>query len=103
MLNHFSRVMAGLVPAIYVLLAEAPQERRGCPRRRGPRRVTRRGVIVRAWRGRGDSISSERALARRGRAQFLKSPHQWPVALHAVWSWMYKSPPFYSKSASAEA
>src|SRR5215471_19045897 len=32
MLNHFSRVMAGLVPAIYVLLAEAPQERRGCPR-----------------------------------------------------------------------
>src|SRR5258708_31080107 len=29
-------VMAGLVPAIYVLLAEVPQERRGCPRRRGP-------------------------------------------------------------------
>jgi len=24
MWNHFSRVMAGLVPAIYVLLAEAP-------------------------------------------------------------------------------
>src|SRR5262249_14312493 len=32
MLNHFSRVMAGLVPAIYVFLAEAQQERRGCPR-----------------------------------------------------------------------
>jgi hypothetical protein len=38
----------GLVPAIHVLLAEAPQERRGCPRRRGPRRATRRGVIARA-------------------------------------------------------
>ena len=47
-LKHFSGVMAGLVPAIYVLLAEAPQERRGCPRRWGPRRVTRRGVIARA-------------------------------------------------------
>jgi len=56
MLNHFSRVMAGLVPAIYVLLAEAPQERRGCPRQ-SPDQV--RG---RAWRGRGDSISLERAL-----------------------------------------
>ena len=26
MLNHFSGVMAGLVPAIYVLLAEVPQK-----------------------------------------------------------------------------
>jgi len=32
MLNHFSGVISGLVPAIYVLLAEVPQERRGCPR-----------------------------------------------------------------------
>jgi len=54
--------MAGLVPAIHVLLAEAPQERRGCPRRRGPRRVTRRGVIARAWRRRGDSISPGTAI-----------------------------------------
>jgi hypothetical protein len=29
----FSRVMAGLVPAIHVLLARAAQERRRCPRR----------------------------------------------------------------------
>jgi len=34
--------MAGLVPAIHVLLAEATQERRGCPRQ------------ARAWRRRGD-------------------------------------------------
>jgi hypothetical protein len=27
--------MAGLVPAIHDLLAEAPQERRGCPRQAG--------------------------------------------------------------------
>ena len=27
-LNHLSRVIAGLVPAIHALLAEAPQERR---------------------------------------------------------------------------
>jgi hypothetical protein len=33
MLNHLLGVMAGLVLAIYVLLAEAQQERRGCPRR----------------------------------------------------------------------
>jgi len=33
--------MAGLVPAIYVLLADVPRERRGCPRRRVPA----------AWRG----------------------------------------------------
>src|SRR5215813_6584951 len=46
--NHLLGVMAGLVPAIHVFLAECPQERRGCPRRRGPRRVTRRGVIARA-------------------------------------------------------
>src|SRR6266853_1944954 len=38
--NYTSAVMAGLVPAIHVLLAEAPQERRGCPRR------------ARAWRWR---------------------------------------------------
>jgi len=42
--------MAGLVPAIHVLLAELPQERRGCPRQ------------ARAWRWRGDSVSSEHAL-----------------------------------------
>ena len=30
--NHFSGVMAGLVPAIHVLLAESRQERRGCLR-----------------------------------------------------------------------
>jgi len=34
-----SGVMAGLVPAIHALFAEMPQGRRGCPRRRGPRRV----------------------------------------------------------------
>jgi hypothetical protein len=32
MLNHFSGVMAGLVPAIHAFLAERPQERHGCPR-----------------------------------------------------------------------
>src|SRR5260370_32759751 len=32
MSNHFSSVMAGPVPAIYVFLAEGPPERRGCPR-----------------------------------------------------------------------
>jgi len=48
--------MAGLVPAIRVLLAEALQERRGCPRQ-SPDQV--RG---RAWRRR-DSISSGRAAA----------------------------------------
>jgi hypothetical protein len=31
-LNHFSRVMAGLVPAIHVLLAAMPHARRRCPR-----------------------------------------------------------------------
>jgi len=41
--------MAGLVPAIHVLLAEVPQERRGCPRQ------------ARAWRWRGDPIWPERA------------------------------------------
>src|SRR5216684_2711386 len=40
--------LSRLVPAIHALLAELPQERRGCPRRRGPRRVTRRGVSARA-------------------------------------------------------
>jgi len=56
MLIHLSGVMAGLVPAIHVFLADGPQERRGCPRQ-SPDQV--RG---RAWRWRGDSISSERAL-----------------------------------------
>src|SRR6266436_6149013 len=32
MLSPSPRVMAGLVPAIHVFLAERPQERRGCPR-----------------------------------------------------------------------
>jgi len=40
MSNFFSAVMAGLVPAIHVFLAEGPQERRGCPRQ------------ARAWRWR---------------------------------------------------
>ena len=31
-LNQLSSVMAGLVPAIHVFLAEGSQERRGCPR-----------------------------------------------------------------------
>jgi hypothetical protein len=31
-MNHLSGVIAGLVPAIHVLLAEDQQERRGCPR-----------------------------------------------------------------------
>src|SRR5216684_2587772 len=43
-----SGVMAGLVPAIHVLLAELRQERRGGPRQ------------ARAWRWHGDSISPER-------------------------------------------
>jgi hypothetical protein len=54
--------MAGLVPAIHAFLAESPQERRGCPRRRGPRRVTRRGVSARGMTPRGGSISSEHAV-----------------------------------------
>src|SRR5215468_8814760 len=47
-LCHLLGVMAGLVPAICVFLTEGGQIIRGCPRRRGPRRVTRRGVIARA-------------------------------------------------------
>jgi len=49
-MEPFSGVMAGLVPAIHVLLAESRRERRGCPRQ------------ARAWRWRGDSMSSELAL-----------------------------------------
>jgi hypothetical protein len=39
--NHFSAVMAGLVPAIHVLRAEPPEGRRGCPRQ--VRGMTTRG------------------------------------------------------------
>jgi len=49
-LNHLFGVMAGLVPAIHVFLAEGSQERRGCPRQ------------ARAWRRRDNSISSGAAL-----------------------------------------
>jgi len=49
-LSHLSGVMAGLVPAIHVFLTDSPQERRRCPRQ------------ARAWRWKGDSASSERAL-----------------------------------------
>jgi len=45
MSNHFSEVMAGLVPAIHDLLTGVRQQRRGCPRQ-SPDQV--RG---RAWRG----------------------------------------------------
>jgi hypothetical protein len=42
MSNRFSATVAGLVPAIHVCSTQAAQERRGCPRQRVPRRVTRR-------------------------------------------------------------
>ena len=50
-LNHFSRVMAGLVPAIHVLLAGPPQERMP---------ATSAGMTAKGW----FNISSERAVER---------------------------------------
>src|SRR5258708_39680612 len=49
------------VPAIHALLADAPQERRGCPRRWGPRRVSGGGSLRGDDRGEGFNLNARRS------------------------------------------
>src|SRR6516162_8921442 len=57
--------MAGLVPAIHALLAEWPQERRGCPSA---------GMTARSWSAQTPSLLALRA--EKGRATILRdAPH----------------------------
>ncbi len=62
-IRRLSAVMAGLVPAIHVFLAEALQARRGCPAR-GPGMTKRREPALTKRRGPGHGEAGNQGMTK---------------------------------------